>query len=87
MSKFIAGIVIACAITIGSSSTASADCCDGPVRKVVKATACTPVRVVRAVREAQPVRRVASLPCRVAQRWAEAKPVRSTLKRVCCGCR
>lgn len=85
--KFFAALVLGCAMFIGSADQASAHCCDKPVRQAVKATVCMPVRVARAVREAQPVRRVASLPCRVSQRWAEAKPVRSTLKRVCRGCR
>lgn len=85
--KFFAALVLGCAMFIGSADQASARCCDKPVRQAVKEAVCMPVRVARAVREAQPVRRVASLPCRVSQRWAEAKPVRSTLKRVGCGCR
>ena len=84
MFKFVAGIVLACAITFGSSSTVNADCCDGPVRKVAKAAVCTPVRIARAWKEVQPVRRVASLPCRVAKRWAEAKPVRRMVRGCCC---
>ena len=85
--KIFATLVLVCAMFIGSADQASAQCCDKPIRQAVKATVCMPVRIARAVREAQPVRRVASLPYRVAQRWVEAKPVRSTLKRVYCGCR
>lgn len=85
--KFFVALVLGCAMFVGSADQASAQCCDKPVRQAVKATVCMPVRVARAVREAQPVRRVASLPCGVARRWAKAKPVKSTLRRVRCGCR
>jgi len=82
--KFVAVLVLVSAMFVGSADQASAQCCDKPVRQAVKATVCMPVRVVRAVREAQPVRRVVSLPFRVTKRWAEERPVRSTLKRVAC---
>jgi len=85
--KFFVALVLGCAMFVGSADQASAQCCDKPVRQAVKATVCMPVRVARAVREAQPVRRVVSLPFRVTKRWTEVKPVRSTLKRVACGCR
>jgi hypothetical protein len=85
--KFFTALVLGCAMFIGSADQASAQCCDKPVRQAVKATVCMPVRVARAWRQVQPVRRVASLPFRVTKRWAEVKPVRSTLKRVACGFR
>jgi hypothetical protein len=85
--KFFATLVLGCAMFIGSADQTSAHCYDKPVRQAVKATVCMPVRVARAVQEAQPIRRVASLPSKVAKRWSAEKPVRSTLKRVCCGCR
>ena len=85
--KFFVALVLGCAMFVGSADQASAQCCDKPVRQAVKATVCMPVRVARTVREAQPVRRVASLPSKVAKRWSAEKPVRSTLKRVACGCR
>jgi len=82
--KYVTGLILACVITLGTASNASAECCDGPVRKVARAAVCTPVRVARAWREVQPVRRVASLPCRVAKQWAEVKPVRSMFGRMRC---
>jgi len=85
--KIFATLVLGCAMFVGSAGQASAHCSEKPVRQAFKATVCMPVRIARAVQEAQPIRRVASLPSKVAKRWSAEKPVRSTLKRIGCGCR
>lgn len=73
--KYLIGLIVACAITIGASNNVSAQCCDGPVRKVVRATAavpvkmvkatvCLPVKTVRAWKKVKPIRRAVTLPAR-----------------------
>ena len=83
--KFFAALVLGCTMFVGNAEVSAHH--RMPVRQAAKATICLPVRVSRAVQEAQPICRVASLPSKVAKRWSAEKPVRSTLRRVRCGCR
>ena len=78
--KFLTACILATALMFATVS--STEACDRqPIRNTVKAVACAPVRVARAIQCVKPVRRAATLPLRTAQYLRDEKPVRCAVYR------
>lgn len=74
--KYIIILIVSSVMLISTADQSSAQCCDGPVCKVLRGVASVPGKVVDRWQEVKPIRRIASIPGRVADRWVEVKPIR-----------